>query len=57
MGAATETYTKLNNISREDQDAFSAASHGRAAEAAKNGLFEHEIVPVRCRSAKVTRCW
>jgi acetyl-CoA C-acetyltransferase len=46
MGAATETYTKLRNISRAEQDAFSAASHGRAAEAAKNGLFEDEIVPV-----------
>jgi len=46
MGAATETYTKLANISREEQDAFSAASHGRAAAAMKNGVFEDEIVPV-----------
>jgi acetyl-CoA C-acetyltransferase len=46
MGAATETYTKLANISRQEQDAFSAASHGRAAAAAKNGLFAGEIVPV-----------
>ena len=46
MGAATETHTKLASISRQEQDAFSAASHGRAAEAAKNGLFEDEIVPV-----------
>jgi acetyl-CoA C-acetyltransferase len=46
MGAATETYTKLKNISRQEQDAFSALSHGRAAEAEKNGVFEGEIVPV-----------
>jgi acetyl-CoA C-acetyltransferase len=35
MGAATETYTKIKNISREEQDAFAAMSHGRAAEAQK----------------------
>jgi len=46
MGAATETYTKLKNISRQEQDAYSAASHGRAAAAMKNGLFDEEIVPV-----------
>jgi len=46
MGAATETYTKLKNISREEQDAFSAALHGRAAAAMKNGIFDGEIVPV-----------
>jgi len=46
MGAATETYTKLRGISREEQDAFSAASHGRAAEAQKNGLYDNEIVEV-----------
>src|SRR3954447_1850308 len=46
MGAATETYTKLRGISREEQDAYSATSHGRSAAAMKNGLFEDEIVPV-----------
>jgi len=46
MGAATETYTKIKSISRAEQDAFSAASHGRAAAAMKNGVFEDEIVPV-----------
>jgi acetyl-CoA C-acetyltransferase len=46
MGAATETYTKLRGISRDEQDAFSAASHGRAAEAQKNGLFDDEILVV-----------
>ena len=46
MGAATETYTKLKNISRAEQDAFSAASHGQAAAAIKNGVFDGEIVPI-----------
>ena len=46
MGAATETYTKLRGISREEQDAYSASSHGRAAEAQKNGLFDDEILTV-----------
>jgi acetyl-CoA C-acetyltransferase len=46
MGTATETYTKLRGISREEQDAYSAGSHGRAAEAQKNGLFDDEIVAV-----------
>jgi acetyl-CoA C-acetyltransferase len=46
MGPATETYTKLRGISREEQDAYSAGSHGRAAEAQKNGLFDDEIVAV-----------
>jgi acetyl-CoA C-acetyltransferase len=46
MGAATETYTKPKNISREEQDAFAAASHRRAAEAMKNGVFDEELVPV-----------
>jgi len=46
MGAATETYTKLRGISREEQDAYAAMSHGRSAAAMKNGLFEDEIVPV-----------
>jgi acetyl-CoA C-acetyltransferase len=46
MGAATETYTKLRNISREEQDHYSAASHARAAAAMKNGLFDEEIAAV-----------
>ena len=34
------------NLSREEQDAFSARSHQRAAEAWKNGVFDDEVVPV-----------
>ena len=34
------------NLTREEQDAFSARSHQRAAEAWKNGVFDDEVVPV-----------
>jgi acetyl-CoA C-acetyltransferase len=46
MGAATENYTKIKQISREEQDVFSAASHERVAAAMKDGVFTDEIVPV-----------
>jgi acetyl-CoA C-acetyltransferase len=47
MGAGTEKYTKAaGTISREDQDAFAAASHERASAAMKEGRFADEIVPV-----------
>ena len=35
-----------DNFTREEQDAFAAQSHQRAAAAQKNGLFDDEIVPV-----------
>jgi acetyl-CoA C-acetyltransferase len=34
------------NLSREEQDEFSARSHQRAAAAWKNGVFDDEVVPV-----------
>jgi acetyl-CoA C-acetyltransferase len=46
MGHATEKYNVKLGITREEQDAFSVQSHTRAAEAAKNGLFDDEIVNV-----------
>jgi acetyl-CoA C-acetyltransferase len=46
MGVATESYNSRYGLTREEQDAFSAASHQRAAEASKNGLFDDEVVPV-----------
>jgi acetyl-CoA C-acetyltransferase len=52
MGAATETYTKIRNISRDEQDAYAAMSHGRAADAGKNGLFDDEIIPVAVKQRK-----
>ncbi|WP_334028100.1 acetyl-CoA C-acetyltransferase [Nocardia terpenica] len=46
MGALTETRNDADHIGREDQDAFAAASHQKAAAAWKNGLFDDEVVPV-----------
>jgi acetyl-CoA C-acetyltransferase len=46
MGASTEKYNSRYGITREQQDAFSARSHQRAAEAIKNGYFADEIAPV-----------
>jgi acetyl-CoA C-acetyltransferase len=46
MGAATEAHLRVTPLSREDQDAFSAQSHQRAAQARANGVFDDEIVPV-----------
>jgi len=39
-------------FTREEQDAVAAASHQRAAEAQKNGLFDDEIVPVEIPQRK-----
>ena len=54
MGSSTEAYCgkEPTGISREEQDAFSAASHQRAATAHKNGLFDDEIVPVEVPQRK-----
>ncbi|HLK02218.1 MAG TPA: acetyl-CoA C-acyltransferase, partial [Streptosporangiaceae bacterium] len=46
MGESTEHHLKNLSITRDQQDEFAARSHGRAAEATKNGLFKDEIVPV-----------
>ena len=47
MGALTEQYNDdQGRLTREEQDAFAAGSHQKAAEAWKNGLFDDEVVPV-----------
>ncbi len=47
MGALTESRNaERDNLTREEQDAVSAASHQRAAAAWKNGLLTEEVVPV-----------
>jgi acetyl-CoA C-acetyltransferase len=52
MGESTERYNAKLGISREDQDAFSAQSHQRAAVAQKNGVFDDEITPVQIPQRK-----
>ncbi len=46
MGLSTERFAQAAGISRERQDAFAAASHEKAARAAKDGRLADEIVPV-----------
>lgn len=47
MGDLTEQCNAAAaNLTREEQDAFSARSHQLAAEAWKNGVFDDEVVPV-----------
>jgi acetyl-CoA C-acetyltransferase len=46
MGALTEKTNARYDLTREEQDAFAAASHQKAAAAQKNGLFDDEIAPV-----------
>ncbi|WP_134772513.1 acetyl-CoA C-acetyltransferase [Ornithinimicrobium flavum] len=47
MGDLTEAAnTADQEFSREEQDAFAARSHQRAASAWENGLFDDEVVPV-----------
>jgi acetyl-CoA C-acetyltransferase len=52
MGESTERHVAKLGISREEQDAFGAASHQRAAAAQKNGHFAEEIVPVEIPQRK-----
>ncbi len=47
MGLATERYNERVGITRERQDAFAAASHEKAAAAAKDGRLADEIVPLQ----------
>jgi len=47
MGSLTETRNvEVESLTREEQDAFSARSHQRAAEGWKNGVFADEVAPV-----------
>ncbi|MCD6640801.1 MAG: acetyl-CoA C-acetyltransferase [Nocardioides sp.] len=53
MGGLTEQCNAAGaNLTREEQDEFSAQSHQRAAEAWKNGLFDDEVVPVTIKSRR-----
>ena len=52
MGLSTEQYNAKVGISRERQDAFAAASHEKAATAAKDGRLGEEIVTVRVPQRK-----
>jgi acetyl-CoA acyltransferase len=46
MGLTAEEVARDYNVSREDMDAFSLASHKKAAAAIRDGKFKDEIVPI-----------
>jgi len=46
MGESTDNFNVTLGLTREEQDAFAAQSHQRAALAQKNGVFDEEITPV-----------
>jgi len=52
MGVSTERYNARYGVTRQEQDAFSARSHQRAASAQKDGLFDAEITPVEIKQRK-----
>ncbi|GGF11260.1 acetyl-CoA C-acetyltransferase [Williamsia phyllosphaerae] len=53
MGALTEARnTGAVVVTRQEQDAFAASSHQKAAQAWKNGLFCDEVVPVEIPQRK-----
>lgn len=53
MGGLTEEFNANGTqLTREEQDEFSARSHQRAAEAWKNGVFDDEVVPVEIPQRK-----
>lgn len=47
MGITAENVANRFKVSRQEQDAFAASSHEKAAAARKAGKFDAEIVPVR----------
>jgi acetyl-CoA acyltransferase len=51
MGITAELVAQRYGVSREDQDAFAAESHRRAAAAQDGGRFDAELVPVEVEAA------
>ena len=49
MGITAELMADKYAVSREDQDAFAAASHEKAARATGEGRFAEEIIPVEAQ--------
>jgi len=52
MGVGAEMIAAKYGITREEQDAFAAESHRRAAAAAALGFFRDEILPIEIPAAK-----
>lgn len=54
MGITAENVAKKFEISRQEQDAFAAASQNKAEAAQKAGKFKDEIVPIEIKGKKET---
>lgn len=52
MGITAENVAKEYNISREEQDEFSAKSQNKAESAIKDGRFKNEIIPIEIPQPK-----
>lgn len=52
MGIGAEMIADKYGMTREEQDAFAAASHQKAAKATADGVFKEQIVPVEVPAAK-----
>lgn len=52
MGESTEKHNARYDLTREEQDAFSARSHQRAAAGQQSGVFDNEIIPVQIKQRK-----
>ena len=55
MGITAENVAEQFGITREDQDAFAAASQQKAARALDAGVFRDEIVPIRVPHGRADR--
>jgi acetyl-CoA acetyltransferase family protein len=55
MGETAEILAREGNISREEQEKFSIASHTKALDAWKNGRFDNEVVPVSWNGNTIER--
>ncbi len=53
MGQTAENVAQLEQISREEMDAFALRSQTRAVESQKNGFFEREITPITLPNGNV----
>ncbi len=53
MGTTAENVADQYGVSREDQDAFAAASQQKALAAQLEGRFDEQIIPIRVMKSKV----
>jgi acetyl-CoA C-acetyltransferase len=54
MGNSGETVAEMFKVGREEQDAYAAESHRKAAHATSEGWFSDEILPIEIKQKKGT---